>query len=114
MTNVEKIRRVSLKHEASQMLYALEKLLELYRKREEHSIDCPLCANGECTQCPWRLFMGLGCGDYRDKHFPMYRFIYHNYPIFDNPINEAWRKRRLRQLPKWISYYKQALANWDS
>jgi len=95
------------------MLFALEDLLELYRKHKEHSIRCPLCPVVSCGGCPWPLFTGRNCGNYRDKYFPKYQFIYHNYPIIDDPIIKAWRKRRLRQLPTWIKYYEQALTNWS-
>lgn len=110
MTNVEKIKKVMDEWEARRMLHALEKLLELYRERKEHSIKCPLCSVINCNRCPWSLFMGECCGDYRNKHFPKYYFIYH---LNKNDIDMTWRKRRLRQLPKWIKYYEQALANWE-
>ena len=114
MTNVEKIRTkyVSEGH-ARRMLYALEDLLELYRKHKEHLINCPLCSVIDCDRCPWQLFTGRSCGSYRNEYFPKYRFIYQNYPIIDDFIIKVWRKRRLRQLPIWIKYYEQALANWD-
>ena len=114
MTNVERIKATTEELRARQMLHALEKLLELYREGEEHSIDCPLCSCcTSCSTCPWYLIMGEGCGDYRNKHFPKYLFVYYNYPIIDDSIIKAWRKRRLRQLPIWIKYYEQALANWE-
>lgn len=118
MTNVKKIKVAIEEFQARQMLRALEKLLELYKEKEEHSIDCPLCSCCvSCDTCPWFLFTGKGCGDYRDKHFPKYLFIYHNikyyYPAIDNLIIKAWRKRRLHQLPRWIKYYEQALVSWE-
>ena len=114
MTNIEKIRTNCVSEgRARRMLHALEDLLELYRKHKEHSISCPLCPVVDCDRCPWRLFTGRSCGGYRDRYFPKYLFIYHNYPIIDDPIIKAWRKRRLRQLSKWIKYYEQALANWN-
>jgi len=69
MTNVQKVREGCTKTDARLRLKALKKLLQWYQeKRERHDDDCPLC-NISCTNCPWYLFTGGSCSDYRDKHF---------------------------------------------
>jgi sulfatase maturation enzyme AslB (radical SAM superfamily) len=108
MTNAEKIRKSYTKEKTRRMLLALEKLLELYREKKEHTVNCPLCPVGYCEGCPWHLFMGRSCGNYRDRYFSEYHFVY----LETDEMVKAWRKRRLRQLPRWIKYFEQALASW--
>jgi len=114
MTNVQKIRNAyATKAEAQDVLQALQKLLRLYKTRSTKR-GCPLCDLPGCADtCPWYIFTGGGCVDYRNEHFPKSDgFNYTATGYIFSTDQKAWRQLRMRQLPKWIFAYGQALRSW--
>jgi len=110
MTNAQKVRESCSETDAHLRLEALKELLQLYREQAaDYGKHCPLCMIG-CRGCPWYLFGGGNCADYRDEHFHGHWFG--DYSNGDSTVDVAWRKRRMRQLPNWIFSYEQALRNW--
>ena len=113
MTNVEKIRETyKTKAEAKKVLLALKKLLHYYKLKRVQG-ECPICpAVRSCFRdCPWELFTGGTCSPYRRKYFPEASSLIYNNGKFG--YNKKYRQARMKQLPIWIKYYEQALANWD-
>ena len=78
---------------------AMEKLIYLYENPKEF-ITCPLCnlpnRSEGCTCCPWILIENKHCGS--SNFFTVTR---------ENPERKRKRKRQLR---RWIKIYQKALS----
>ena len=113
MTNVERIRRAyKTTTEVKRVLLALKELLHYYKQKRSFR-TCPICpvVNDCDTDCPWILFTGGTCSPYRRKYFPEASSLIYNNGKFG--YNKRYRRARMKQLPIWIKYYEQALANWE-
>lgn len=92
------------------IIEAMELLLRHYRTRggvAEVNYDCPLCEavnNNNCRGCPWKVIVGEMCVD-----FIVHRLFTMSYLRLKN--SSKWNKKRRRELPLWIEYYKKVLED---